>query len=167
MYTYLRLFIGIPLSQFNNKNAPSKSKSLINELAELTSEDLSMDRLEFFLDNTDNKNSLEVKNILNRLIEFRDNKILSEYKDLITEYKLDFKSDYHGADEEPLIFGFYIDKLLPVPAIGLEGFSEDINKIYQLRDKMKRVCYTIFGEKNFEDLNSDKLIGIFWNNHSS
>lgn len=169
MYTYPELFIGIPLSQFDEQITPVKSKKLIEELSNYVQEELSINRIEDFLEDVDGleNTSDDLKEIFKRLIDFRDGNILSEFKDLLKDYKIDFKSNYHGGDEKPLIFGFYISELMAVPATGLSEFSEDINKIYILKDRMKIFCQNIFGEKHFSDLQDDKLIGVFWNNHSS
>lgn len=163
MYTYSEIFVGIPLSQFNTNLMPSKSKEIVNEMATYTEEDLSLKRLEDFLDDSSN----ELKEIMQKLIDFRNGRILNEYYDFITDYDLDFKSNYNGGEENPLVFGFYINELMPIPDIGLGVFSEDVATIYKLQDRMKKFCYEIFGEKIFNDLDDDKLIGVFWNNHSS
>jgi hypothetical protein len=163
MYTFSEIFVGIPLSQFGQGLNPSRSKNIINELSEYVGEDLSLERLEVFLDDA----SEDVKEILNRLIEFRDGNTLPEFQDFITDYKLDFRTDYNGGDENPSIFGFYINELMPIPDVGLAPFSEDVRTIYMLKDRMELFCYSIFGEKNYKDLEADKMIGVFWNNHSS
>lgn len=163
MYTYSEIFVGIPLSQFGQGLYPSRSTDIIKELSEYVGEDLSLERIEVFLDDA----SEDVKEILNRLIEFRDGNTLPEFQDFITDYKLNFTSNYNGGEENPSIFGFYINELMPIPDMGLAEFSEDVHTIYLLKERMKLFCYAIFGETNYKNLESDKLIGVFWNNHSS
>ncbi len=162
MYTYSRAFIGIPLSQFDEDITPKQSKELIDELSEFVSDGLKFNTIEMFLV----ESSQELKQILNRLIQFRDNVEYLEFKDLKDNYNLDFFSYYNGADDHPLIFGFYIEDLFSIP-ISLGELKIDLNSINNLKERFIKFCSIIFEEKIFEQLMNDNLIGVFINNHSS
>lgn len=164
MYTYNKIFIGIPLNQFFNKITPKQSKNFIEELAELVGEDLSMKRAVEYMENI----TPEMSNFLINVKKLNDrDDYYKEFEDLITDYSLDFHNDYNGADDNPMIFGFYIDDLLPIPNFGVAEFSVDLEKMYLLRDRFKRLCYYLVGEDIFKKLSSDNMIGIYYNYHSS
>lgn len=162
MYTYSKTFIGIPLSQFDRNIKPKESNSIILELQNLAQEDLCLDNIEIFLKEV----TEELNPILRRLIEFRDGINYTEFKDFKEYFKLDFYCDYHGADDQPIIFGMYIEELFSIP-LSLGRLDIDLKAINQLNDRMVKFCYLIFGDELFSKLRNDNLIGTFINNHSS
>lgn len=162
MYTYSKTFIGIPLSQFDRDIKPKESNSIILELQDLAQGDLCLDNIEIFLKEANE----ELNPVLKKLIEFRDGINYTEFKDLKEKFKLDFYCDYHGSDDQPVIFGMYIEELFSIP-VSLGRLNIDLKAINQLNDRMVRFCYLIFGDELFSKLRNDNLIGTFINNHSS
>lgn len=67
-----------------------------------------------------------------------------------------------------MIFGFYIDDLFPIESFVITKFNTDnLNKINLLRDRFSRLAYYLFGDENWNKLNRDNLIGVFFNCHTS
>lgn len=165
MYTYTQLFIGIPLSQFHNELIPIKSKDFIEDLGFIM--EIEQD-IEGFInkDYEHEGNDYESTSFfLKKLQSLKSEN--SEFQEFCLEHEVGFHSNYHGGDDAPLIFGFYIDKLLPIPDMGLGPFSIDLVKINQLQDTFRRFLHLLLDEKTFKNLDEDKLIGVFYNNHSS
>lgn len=162
MYTYSKTFIGIPLSQFDRDIKPKESSDIILELQDLVQNDLCLSNIEMFL----KESSEELQKVLKNLIYFRDGVNYTEFKDFKEYFKLDFYCDYHGSDDQPIIFGMYIEELFSIP-LSLGRLDIDLKAINQLNDRMVRFCYLIFGDELFSKLRNDNLIGTFINNHSS
>ena len=160
MYNYNKLFIGVPLNQFEKR--PKESLEIIKELSGMVSEDLSFKNIDKY------KGSEKINLFLKNTKDFIDGKTNEEFYDLINTYKLDFHIDYNCSLDFPMIFGFYVDNLFPIESFMITRFNiENLDKINLLKDRFSRLAYYLFGDDNWNKLNKDNLMGVFFNCHSS
>jgi hypothetical protein len=153
--SYVQVFVGIPLSQFSFKNKPVKTQNFINELSALIEEELSIGRVDPYLENVQDE---DVRAFLKACVldveELRNNNI-------------DFHRDYHGGNDFPMIFGKYMDDVFEIPRYEIGEFNTDISKLIEESHKFEKIVKKILPEHIFKALKEEKLIGIFFNNHSS
>lgn len=166
MYSYQRLFVGIPLSQFNEKLQSKNSIYFIKNIAILAEEQFDfknvsekeLDTLmeqEFFHP----ESKLFMKNLVHN---YQKNSLFQEF---IDNEEVGFYHDAKGMNTAT-IFGFYVDHLMPIPDNGAAPFSIDLDKInthnYQFRNFFKH----IIPKNTWNCLEHDNLIGIFYNTHT-
>lgn len=156
MYSYNRIFIGIPLSQTSLK------ESYLLDLLEGFCRDRKNheDVIAFF-----EEYEPESENEAQLLLSFKT-WYLEHLKD-IQDLDLTFQSSYHGAEDYPLIFGKYIDNLFPMPDYGAEIVNfENVNKIIELKNKVVDLFKTL-PEEIVEEMPIFKSTDVWFNNHSS
>lgn len=155
MYTYHRTFIGMPLSQFSKNNEPKKTFDFISELAELVEEDLSINNIEQFLKYANDDN---VRLFL---------KLYSLNIEELEKHNINFFTNYNGGNNQPMIFGKYIDELFPIPIMGIGEVNTDLSKIINEFKKMEEIFRKLIPPNIFEELKEEKLLGVFFNQHSN
>lgn len=167
MYTYLQPFVGIPLNQ-HDFVPKLKSTKLIKELEELAHNDLSINR---YVENEElyqEDVSPSVLVLLNNLKKLINNEVgYEKFQTFITDYKLDFKVGYNGGDENPIIFGFYVEELCPLPDVSVMKINVNMSEITRLSILFEEFAEKIFTEHDFNQLKEDNVIGAFFNIHSS
>lgn len=155
MMSYVKVFIGIPLSQFSSTNKPIKTENFINELSSLIEEDLSIGRVDPYLEDVQDE---DVRTFLKACVldveELRNNNI-------------DFHYNYHGSNDLPMIFGKYMDDVFDIPHYEIGEFNTDISKLIEEAHRFEKIAKKILPEHIFRALKEEKLMGIFFNNHSS
>lgn len=155
MHTYHRTFIGLPLSQFSKKNEPKKTFDFIRELAELVEEDLSINNIEQFLKYANDDN---VRLFL---------KLCSLNIEELEKHSINFFTNYNGGNNQPMIFGKYIDELFPIPIMGVGEVNTDLSKIINELKEMEEIFRKLIPPNIFEELKKEKLLGVFFNQHSN
>lgn len=166
MYSYNRLFIGIPLSQ-NKRNISKESFKIVEEIRDLVEEsDLEIKRISVFEENAEDLSDW-MKTFLKNIKDFREKRNNEDAFDLFEEYDLDFHKNYSGSGDAPVIFGFYIDNIYKISSFDVTEFNIDILKINLLKDRFSRLAYYLLGDEVWNQLKKDNLIGVFFNNHTS
>lgn len=148
-----KIFIGIPLSQFNNSNISlGTAEPLITEILQFISEDqltladLNKENFNFQLDST---------------IHFFN--WLLENKSLLLRKGFDFVHSYSEDGESPIIFGQYIDSNISDKILRrYEPKAAEIENLsisfFDIIDTMHPDALSIIDE--------NRLIGVFINEHT-
>lgn len=150
MYTYNQIFVGIPLTQtkFN------RSQQLISELSECASEDTDLEGAVEYL-KKGSEDAVKFSNWIEKNIS------------VLQSLGMNFFHNYHGGDEYPEIFGVYVDQYFPIPDIGAQRVNfKNIGKIESMLETFKE-CISTLDREVLAKLESDQLIGIWINSHSS
>lgn len=152
MYTYNKIFVGIPLSQTNF----GASHDLINELQPLASDEYALEGFEDFLEDEDASPAMKLFSqwVVDNLEE-------------LNALNIGLHHNYHGGDDYPEIFGVYVDEYFSIPDMGAQraDFSQ-IAKIEEINQKFKAIASKLNPEI-LKMLENEKLIGVWFNNHSS
>lgn len=160
-------FIGIPLNQYPY-NAKLKSKELVNELESFAHEDLTFKR--HMEDPTLFKEeaSPDVIFLLENIEKLINNEPgFEKFQTFITDYDLDFIVRYNGGDENPVVLGFYIEELCPLPDTEIMKINVNMTEINRLAVLFEELAEKLFSATAFKQLKDDNLIGAFYNIHSS
>ena len=166
MYTYLQPFIGIPLNQ-HAYNARLSSKQFIQELEDLASEDLTIQR---YLDNKSifdelSPSALTLMENIEKL--FNNEPGYEKFQTFVTEYPIDFEVRYNGGNENPAIFGCYVEKLCPLPDTEVSKINVNMTEISRLSNLFEELAEKLFAPYDYQKLKMDNLMGAFYNIHSS
>lgn len=167
MYTYVLPFIGIPLNQYPY-NAKLTSKKLVNELESLATEDLTFERHMEDKNLFKNGVSPDVVILLENIEKLINNEPgFEKFQTFLTDYELDFVVRYNGGDENPVILGFYIEELCPLPDTEIKKINVNMTEINRLAALFDELAEKLFSETAYKQLKDDDLIGAFYNIHSS
>lgn len=160
-------FIGIPLNQYPY-NAKLKSKELVNELESFAHEDLTLKRHMEDPILFKEEASPDVVFLLENIEKLMNNEQgFEKFQTFITDYDLDFIVRYNGGDENPVILGFYIEELCPLPDTEIMKINVNMTEINRLSALFEELVEKLFSATAFKQLKDDNLIGAFYNIHSS
>lgn len=151
MYTFSRAFVGIPLTQ----TSFNQTRELIETLSKFASEHHSIYGVEtedLEKEQTDAFNFIEWA---------------QQNAEQLKKLGVDLTHNYHGGEEYPEIFGVYIDKLFPLPDFAAQklDFSQ-LEKINTILNEFRNILASLHPD-TLEKIESDQLVGIWTNNHSS
>lgn len=167
MYTYLKAFIGIPLNQYAY-NVRLASKQFMQELEDLASEDLTIQRYveekSLFKDDL-SPSALTLMENLEKL--FNNEPGYEKFQTFVTEYPIDFEVNYNGANECPAILGCYVEELCPLPDTEVGKINVNMTEISRLSNLFEELAEKLFAPHDYQKLKMDNLIGAFYNIHSS
>ena len=162
MYTYNRILVGLQLSQLNYRSMDKDGKVFVDRLHDLAGEDLSLEDLsddtlaEVYEYNHDLPE--DVTKFLNWCVLHK--------KELMT-LGFEFSTSYHGADDQPVIFGRYVDDLFPIPDMGADRVNfEGLEEIKKLKDSAVSLFETLDSDV-LDLIRRNKLLDVWINNHSS
>lgn len=155
MYTYNRIFVGVPLSQTGLEES-----SLLDILETLCRDRKNHEAVISYFEEYE-----EEYETTQQIVLFKNwyTEHLKEIKDL----NLTFQSNYHGGDDYPLIFGKYIDNLFPMPDYSADIVNfENVNQIIEFKSKVVDLFKTLPKEV-IEEMPIFKSTDVWFNNHSS
>lgn len=148
-----KIFVGIPLSQFNNSNISlGTAAPLISEIVQFISEDqltlsdLNKEKFNFKLDST---------------IHFFN--WLLENKSLLLRKGFDFIHSYSEGHESPIIFGQYIDS--NISDNNLRRYEPNAAEIENLSISFFDIIDTMHPDA-LSIIDENRLIGVFINEHT-
>ena len=161
MFNFPMTYVGIPLSQLSKEITNEKLKTSLLHIGGFVSEDLQLDRAEMYLKHFNPEFSDDciqdewADRFVMKLVENRD-KLLSHY--------IDFRSDYAGSGDAPIIFGFYVhgnfgEQSLPT-VDELKGYESEL-------EKFKSLMHEVLGDEIYNDLVSNNAIRLDVNNHTT
>lgn len=153
MYTYNRIFVGIPISQTNF----CESQELIFRLSEYASNRVDIRQIQDMIEQEEEQ--------LPEVVKF--GLWIEENIKELEALGVNLYHNYHGGDDYPQIFGVYLDDLFPVPDFGAERVQFDnIQKIQEILQKFKSIISKL-DPQVLQILEKEKLIDVWFNNHSS
>lgn len=150
MYTYTRLFVGVPLSQKTINAHLTGIGNMVSE-SDMTRCDINNMIAEYL----DEFNAEQIN-----LLQYIESKKV-EIDQLNEQYgiSIDFFSDYNGDDDSPVIFGAYVDHLFRIPSTGCDALNtQGLATIEAIKTALGAL---------FQEYHGEFPVDFYANNHSS
>lgn len=156
MYTYVRTFVGLPLSQINSSNP-----EFLAFLAELSELGTSFEEAPLMVEEYDFDDDA-THSLIQTFCQW-----VADNAANLRALGYSFESSYHGGSDAPVILGKYVDSVFNVPDLNAAPFNfEGVAKLSEEAKAAHDIFSTI--PKEVRDvMDEDWCSGAWFNNHSS